>query len=305
MTRYYITFSGNQYDHITEKIVKNGPKFGADKVLVYDDLWLMDQEFYELNHWAWEHHGDQRNNKRGFGWFCWKPFIIMDALSKAEPGDIVLYSDGDTYPIDSLMTMYEECARIGGIMLFNALGNNHRHWCKRDCYVVMAQDDPAYYDVTAGVARFMLFQKGPWKAQQFLMEWLTYCVNPLATTFDDSVLGPEIGLHEHRTEQAIMTNLAYKYHLKLYREACQFGESSMDDRNLYQQTFFQDGSRVEDILGGSKFANIVPWDSATPASIIRRARKRFEDEQGRPWLDCPGQGRLELIESERKRSQAR
>src|ERR1035441_2127010 len=108
-------------------------------------------------------------------------------------------------------------------MLFACSSWPHQHvWCKTDCFVVMGQFEPKYVDAECGCARFMLFQKGKWKSTQFLMEWITYSINPLATTFDESILGDESnGYREHRFEQAIMGNLAHKHGIKLYREADQ------------------------------------------------------------------------------------
>lgn len=257
MRKIYITFGGKPYDPVTKKIVEDGVKFGADEVWVYDDVWLMNQPFYTQNKWLWDH-----PHKRGFGWYAWKPFIIYHALQRLNDGDIVLFTDADCYPIANFSVLYDQCDKDGGVMLFSAISHRHYTWCKRDCYIVMGQDEPKYYDVQHGVARFMLFQKGKWKATQFLMEWLTYCVNPLATTFDKSTLSTEpIGFKEHRTEQAIMTNLAHKYGLKLYREADQCGEpgsctaeQSKQDRELYPQLFVQ-YNPLDAQYGGFKFTS--------------------------------------------------
>jgi hypothetical protein len=264
MKKIYITFGGRPYDSVTKHIVENGKKFGADEVIVYDDAWLVKQDFYKQNIWLWEHH-----HKRGFGWYAWKPFIIYHALQNLNDNDMVLFTDADCYPVNNFSVLFDQCDKDGGIMLFAAQTHRHYVWCKRDCYIVMGQDDPKYRDVQAGVARFMLFQKGKWKATQFLMEWLTYCVNPFATTFDPSVIDEELpGFKEHRTEQAIMTNLAYKYGLKLYREADDSGEinrcgtEGQRDRDLYPQLFIQHnptdviGKRVSFTPEGSIYANI-------------------------------------------------
>jgi hypothetical protein len=256
MKRLYITFSGSAYNETTAKIVANAPRFGADQVLVYDDLWLTGTDFYRHNIWLWEH-SKRVGMNRGFGWFAWKSFIILDALDRLNEGDIVLYTDADTYPIADFSVLYDECARIGGAMLCNAYGCSNRAYCKRDCYIEMGQDDDSYIDRTAGVARFMLFQKGPWKPRQFLYEWLTYCVNPSATTFDLSKLRMDWpGFIEHRTEQAIMTLLAYKYGYKLYREACQFGAKHTEDKELYGQLFEQVGAVGPRTLEGSRYRNV-------------------------------------------------
>lgn len=260
--KIYITFGGEVYDGTTALIAMLAPKFGADEVRVYDDNWLIRErpDFFELNRWLWDH-----PHKRGFGWYAWKPFILLDALEHAAEGDVILYTDADTFPVDDFSMLYDICARDGGIMLFKAGGNvnvrfRQSQWCKRDCYIVMNQDEPRYYEAEAGVARFMLFQKGQWRAHQFLMEWLTYCLNPLATTFERSLLAPEpAGFVEHRTEQAIMSNLAHKYRLKLYREACELGNSFPEDKDLFPQLFSQInpwGNKTAPCVG-SKFRNVT------------------------------------------------
>ena len=260
MKKLYITFSGAAYDETTSRIVEFARRFGADEVKVYDDSWLMDQEFYRLNKWLWTYPDtqDPKRKPRGFGWFCWKPFIILHALDHyCQPGDIVLYTDADTFPIHDFSMLYDECARIGGTMLFNAYGCDNLNWCKADCFLVMGQHHHQGH-APHGVARFMLFQKGPWNVQQFLMEWMTYSLNPVATTFDASYLRqdhPE--LHEHRTEQAIMTLLSYKYGHKLYREACQNAATQPEDQDLYPQLFTQVGCHANGkSLEGSRFRNV-------------------------------------------------
>ena len=257
MQKWLITFSGAAYDDSTEQTVLRGPGLGADEVYVYDDVWLAQHEFSRLpaNRWIFDHHGDEHGIKRGICWFAWKPLVMLDALSKIEDGGIVLYIDGDTGPIADFSVLYRECDRTGGIMLFTAAGCSNRQWVKYDCRAVMGF--PCAPDTQHAVARFYLFQKGSWRTQQFLYEWLTYCLNPLATTFDPSILGPEIeGFQQHRTEQAILTLLSYKYGIRLYREACQFGEAMPDDRELYPQLFEQTYGAGPRDVAGSKFRRI-------------------------------------------------
>ncbi len=246
-----ITFGGAPYDEQTKKTVERAPLLGGVDAWVYDDAWLVETEFYRHNIWLWEH-----PHKRGFGWYCWKVFIILDALSRLADGDVVMYVDADCYPVKEFGHLFNQCRHqaSGGVMLFRASGHKNYKWTKRDAYVVMGQDEPRYHDTAldAGVARFMLFQKGPWKPRQFLMEWLTYCVNPRATTFDPIVLGAEDrGFVEHRTEQAIMSLLAYKYgyplHPELDYEQGIFCQENTRPPSTRQETVAVLGSRYRNV----------------------------------------------------------
>ncbi len=57
-----------------------------------------------------------------------------------------------------------------------------------------------------------------------------------------------------------MTLLCLKYGLKLYREACQFGEGGEEDRDLYPQLFRQMPRTLANTLDGSRYANMPPRD---------------------------------------------
>lgn len=251
----YLTFSGEPYAETTRLIVERGPLLGADDVWVYDDRWLLRQPFYRQNRWLWDH-----PHKRGFGWYAWKPFIIWDALAKLDEGDVVLYTDADCVPIAPFGMLFDRCVQDGGVMVFASENHQQGQWCKRDCFVAMGQDEPQYRAAPAGVARFLLFEKGPWRSTQFLMEWLTYSVNSRCNTFDPSMLAPEWpDFIEHRAEQAVLTNLAHKYALPLYREACEAGNSSTRQRELYGQLFQQINADVAHVSAeprGSGYANV-------------------------------------------------
>jgi hypothetical protein len=249
--RVLTTFSGSTYDTITEPCIANALKYGADEIWIYDDLWMTKHPFYSQasNRWLYEHH-----YKRGFGWYTFKMVMLLDAWSRLSRADwiedetsLLAYCDGDTYPIADFS------------VLFIASGQMQRQWCKRDAYIILAQDEPKYHDAPAGNARYMSFKVGDWQAYQFICEWLTYSCNPVATTFDPSVLGPELpGFTESRSEQAIMTLLALKYGYKLHRECCEGGEGWPEDRDMYGQIFSQVHQRNGAPPTGSKFAG--RWD---------------------------------------------
>jgi hypothetical protein len=265
MTKHLITFGGAAYDELTEKVVRNHKRFGADQFYVYDDKWLTEQPFFSNPEFQYlfNHRGvGNPHGRRGFGWFAWKPFIIRHALDTyCSEGDIVLFIDADTYPIADLTVLYDECSRIGGIMAFAATAGpqpfRNREWNKRDCMIQMGMDEERYLEAPTAVARFMLFQKGAPLVDTFLAEWQYYCLDPVCQTFEPSTLAPEHpGFREHRTEQAIYTNLCHRYGLKLYREACAFGNEHQQDWDLYPQLFIQKDPARPKSLQGSRYRNV-------------------------------------------------
>jgi hypothetical protein len=264
--RHLVTFSGAGYEGPTGKVVRAAHEQGL-ALHVYDDLWFEQHPYRRLNAWLWDHPGqrfpDGSYGKRGYGWYSWKPVVIAHTLKHhMAPGEALVYTDGDCYPVADLSPMYETAERDGA-MFHRASAHTNRAWCKRDCYLVMGQDDPRYYDAPAGCARFMAFTKGDYRSEQLLAEWLAYCVNPLAQTFDPSVLGPELpGFVEHRTEQAILTLLNLKYGYTMYREACEAGNGFIGQPGNpgdYPQLFVQETCGGKDHpLTGSEYRNVPP-----------------------------------------------
>ncbi len=260
------TFSGARYHDTTKRIVEDSPRFGADQVLVYDDHWLVkcSPKFVKSVQWAFDH-----PKTRGFGWFTWKPYVIIDALSRCEPDDVVLFVDADTWPIADMTPLFDE-ARRENVMLFAACGHLQRHWSKRDAQLLMDADSDYWRDKQAGVARFMLFKKvangevlnGKLNVPVFLHCWFGYTCDQRLNTFDKSVLADEYpDLKEHRCEQAILTQMAHRLSIPLHREADQWGNPFRGDFPLdqYPQIFESTGVYSYDPDGhrdGSKFLNV-------------------------------------------------
>jgi len=183
----------------------------------------------------------------------------METLKRCEVGDVVLWTDADTYPIADLTPLYDIAER-DGIMLFEASAWWNYQWTKRDCFIVMDCDEPKYHQARHGCARFALFRKGSALAEQFLIERQAYCLNLRANTLEPSVIAPELpGFREHRSDQSILTNLAYKYGIRLYREACQAGDGYQHDRDLFPTVFHQADDWARAITApveGSKWRNV-------------------------------------------------
>jgi hypothetical protein len=261
--RHLLTFSGAKYHDTTERIVEDAPRFGVDRVWVTDDYWLRHYRpaYWDRVRWFREHPG-----VRGVDWFCFKPFVIADVFRRLPPGDTLLWLDADTYPMHDLSALYETCKRDGGVMLFNVLGCRNGWYTKRDALIVMGADSPEYLEPFQAVARFALFEKGAaFPAEKFLGEWLGFTANPFANTFDASVLGPpeHEGFIENRCEQSVLSCLAVRYGVRLYREACEFGNGGKEDWDLYPQLFHQCGSHsyrpgyTGDETEGSAFRNVL------------------------------------------------
>jgi hypothetical protein len=261
MQRILITFGGADYDPITQQMwdfIRTAP-FPVDQFRVYDDAWLIKTEFYKLNRWMFE-----RQPQHGLGFCSWKSFIIQHALDTyAQPGDVVMYLDADTYPIADFSCLFGTCAR-DGIMLFEEQGCYNREYIKQDCSDAMGLDIRACElgQSIQAAGRFQLFQKGPYRNQQLLEEWLTYSLNPMCQFHEGSTRGgrDHFDFKQNSCEQSVLSLLAFKYGIPLHRTPDQNGWPVTVDKpgDDYPQLFTQGLAHKTGDLSGSKFRNVEP-----------------------------------------------
>lgn len=255
------TFSGSKYHDTTRRIVEDGPKFGADKVIVTDDVWL---RVNHPDHWEATRYFRERKDVRGVNWFCFKPYTIRTIYEQLSPDDVLLFVDADTYPIADLRPVFD-LARQEGAVFFSARGCIMSTWTKGDVFRVMGCDEDRFKTPLQTVARFMAFHKGgKFPCLRFLNEWLYWTTDRRVNTFDPSTLGPEPdGYVQSRCEQSVLGVLTTKYGAKPLREACQFGgwgtsDVQPNERDVFgYQMFVQDGK--SSYAKGSSEADGSDW----------------------------------------------
>ncbi|MFV0311343.1 MAG: hypothetical protein ACK5KN_06805 [Dysgonomonas sp.] len=172
--------------------------------------------FYKENYHIFKH-------KKGLGYWLWKPYIIYQELSNLDDNDILIYSDSEIKVIESLapvikLTEEQPIVVFGNGNLLNSA------WTKRDCFVLMDCDTPDYWYSLHCDAAFVIFRKCN-LSLEFVKSWLDYAKNENILTDLPNSCGKENlqGFIAHRWDQSILSLLAQKYKLNIYRVPTQFG----------------------------------------------------------------------------------
>src|SRR5690606_32535477 len=149
---------------------------------------------------------------RGFGWWLWKPNIILDALRDYER---VIYLDATIEIIKSPEELFKS-----DINLFSN-GQLHLRYCKKYCLNRMGLLSGDVDDLQPQVnAAIQLYQKTD-RSISFLTAWARWCTNL-------KVINDDIGKEKkyfiaHRHDQSILTNLAILNKIYLPESPCQYG----------------------------------------------------------------------------------
>lgn len=171
-----------------------------------------------------------RNNKAildrptGMGYWLWKPYIILEALNSVRDGDIVIYADSGLEIIAPLDPLLGICRNGNPIMLFGNGDFPNSMWTKRDCFILMDCDREEVWRSPQCDAAFGLFQRSE-TTLRFVREWLEYCRDARILT-DDANTGGRRNLPDfiaHRRDQSVLSLMACKYRLPLFRMPTQFG----------------------------------------------------------------------------------
>jgi hypothetical protein len=153
---------------------------------------------------------------RGYGYWIWKPWIILDYLNNyAAEDDIVVYCDAGDYFWKDVLEDFTEDLNKTYITAISAVAPSHDQRCyaKRDCMFLMNCDSEKYW--TRQVYASVIAIKNNENSRAFVAEWLEYCKNENILTDLPNICGlpnyPEF--IDHRHDQAVFTNLINKYDL--------------------------------------------------------------------------------------------
>ncbi len=198
------------------RLNKSAEKYGIKNIISYRESDLKKTKFYRK-------YKDTLDKSRGAGYWLWKPFFIYKTMCNMEDGDILVYSDSGAVFVDSPDILLG-LAQRNEILLFTNNEPNIK-WNKNRCLSLMGCNSEEYFDKLQVAAGFQIYMNNE-RTRKFVKEWLYYCCVP--KLIDDTTSRPgeyeEYAVYkEHRHDQSILTNMAIKNNIKLYRDPSQGG----------------------------------------------------------------------------------
>lgn len=250
-----VSFADKYFYKSQQELIKSAKYYGFNNFFCYSDIWLRKQkDFYSANK-------SILNQKRGAGYWLWKPYIILDALNRIDENDILIYIDSGAKfvnPISEISKLLKE----KDLLLFYNNGHKNYEWTKRDCFVYMDCDAGKFHLGHQVIAGYIFCRKTKFVIN-LMEEWFSYCMDERIITDNANTcgLGNLIGFKEHRHDQSILSNLAVKYNIELFRDPSQWGnkykiikyrqEGEFLENNLYWDSYFSN-SPYPTILDGHR-----------------------------------------------------
>lgn len=146
------------------------------------------------------------SQKRGAGYWLWKPYLILKTLKMMPENDILLYLDSSSVLKDGIYELIK-LANTHDITLFPNFHNN-RGYVKRDIIRKILNDDTSFLDKKHLEGNIILLKNSE-KTRKFIEEWLSYCEDPDLIT-DYPSKDEYKDFKDNRHDQAILSALYYK-----------------------------------------------------------------------------------------------
>lgn len=218
MKKVFITFGGGGQNFIDagNRIIDQVQRlklFDVLKLYTAEDL-KQDEEFWN------KHTKFIESNKRGYGYYVWKPYIFQKTMSKMKDGDILLYLDAGCEVMQKngskLPKFFKQVKKDLLIGSYDRHNYNEKSWTKMDIFKFMKMKDKKYMDTRQRQSGLVMISVCD-KTRKLIDEWCSITSNNYHLIDDSPSKSKNVSsFKENRHDQSIFSLLTKKH--RLYSE---------------------------------------------------------------------------------------
>lgn len=164
------------------------------------------------------------SQKRGNGYWLWKPYVILKTLREMREGDYLVYLDAGAFYINNVRWLIAEMEKDEQEIMSFELPFKEKCYTKRDAFILLQCDEKKYTESNQRMATMIVLKKSE-DTLNFVKEWLYYGQKGEIITDMQNQSGYENDSRfiDHRHDQSIFSLLCKKHDIKAYRDPSQFG----------------------------------------------------------------------------------
>lgn len=202
-----ITFAGGdeKYYQMAKLLKNSAPEY---ETTIYTERFLMDQEDF------WTKHKEFITiNKRGYGYWLWKPFVIQQTMKNMQNGEVLFYCDSD-FILRKDKNILEKLKKDvkNNKIITSSTREKELKWNKTDTInrlgVTIDEED-----IQAQAGTLLIYVCN--ETRNFIDEWYSICCERDYHYIDDSPsIEPNYNLFkEHRHDQSVFSLLLKKHNI--------------------------------------------------------------------------------------------
>jgi hypothetical protein len=206
----HVSFGTSKFRQALTRLRRSARKVGIEDIRVY-------RPDHPSIRRAREENPKIMGQRRGAGYWLWKPYILLDTLNGVAEGTVIVYSDAGQRYIADPSPLIDLAVTRDVVLFHNNGGQLQRAWTKRDCFVLMQADAPEYWDALQLDASIQIY-RASLKARNFLLDLREAMRDPRLLCDGPNTCGlPNFeDFREHRHDQSITTILAMKHGIETF-----------------------------------------------------------------------------------------
>ena len=214
---HFLTFgAGPDFQHSLSKI-----KTEAHTIPLFNHVHAWGEQKLTKDESFWGNHGEFiSRNKRGWGYWIWKPYVVLQVLENINEDDIIVYADcgcqlNNTPNALNRLAEYIEIARTSPHGILSFVGKHpdlvESRFTKMDTALAMHSASDNFLDTKQLIATTFVVRKCVASMNLFRSYYDTCCANKYHLINDaPSVVENRPNFIEHRHDQSIFSLLRKK-----------------------------------------------------------------------------------------------
>ena len=205
---FFCSFSDSRFTPNLKRIEKEAKTLETfDNIFIYNEKSL-DREFVE------QFKDKLRFKVRGYGFWVWKPYLILKTIQKLEEGDVLLYADtGCKLNSSAKVKLNEYIDRVriskSGILASQLLPfHNEKIYTKADLLEFFEVTNKTEILDTPQIAATFMFIRKCDNSIRILKQWLSVFYENFKLIDDTpSIVSNDLNFVEHRHDQSVFSIL--------------------------------------------------------------------------------------------------
>lgn len=212
MKKYFLVYNDGTHNHFLVHLLNSVRTHNKDFEIIVFHKEEIDSEFRNKN-------SRILNERRGGGYWLWKPYIINETLKRINNGDLLFYLDSKYFFMENFTELYAKHMEKKDILLWKNKPNEPiwkmRNWCKMSVLEKFGLRDRVFNEDLADSWGGAVFLRKSDFSVKFIDEWLQICCVYDDITDTRSNIPNSSEFREHRHDQSLLSVLVYKYNIGL------------------------------------------------------------------------------------------